>query len=302
MLRFAAGVLITGLASLASFSQSPAPKNTPDPYDAQRMVRQTEQDNRRFEAKPSNGRGFNTFARRSGNLLLHKHFHELYRRPNDSEITLPKPSAAVRTKYLEFLKGTESGLIVLAPTFDCARNAVVVDASERCTMFDFPGAGSAYSFRYENYRIPRLSDISFTGEQFLTVGDFTQGIITVIGDVPIEQVSSETSGMPFLNSFVPKASDTDKDFISGTERDGFTYKRSWEAATDTTYLMRSIAFRGQSYRSFENVSYDEFDFDKRRDVIVAFRIAERNADGSITLVWKKLADERSPTIESLISR
>ena len=28
----------------------------------------------------------------------------------------------------------------------------------------------------------------------------------------------------------------------------------------------------RSYRSFENVSYDEFDFDKRRDVIVRFAL------------------------------
>jgi hypothetical protein len=231
----------------------------------------------------------------------------LYRKPDNSEITLPKPSAAVKARYLEFLKGTESGLIVLAPTFDCAKNANIIDASERCTRFDFPGAGSAYSFRYENYRIPRLSDISFTGEQFLTVGDFTQGIITVIGDVPIEQVGIETVGLQFLKSFQPTRPPAETfgaggDFISGIERDGFIYKRSWEAVTDTTYLMRSIAFRGQSYRMFENVSYDEFDFDKRRDVIVVFRIAERNADDSITIVWKKLADERSPSIGSLIDR
>ena len=173
MLRLAAGVLMTGFASLAVFSQSPAPKNTPDPYEAQRMVRRSQQNNRRFEALPSNGRGLNYTAKRSANILLHKHFRELYRKPNASEISLPKPSTAVRAKYLEFLKGPESGLTVLAPTFDCARNAVVVNASERCTRFDFPGAGSAYSFRYGHYRIPVVGHIVH-GRTISDCGRFTQ--------------------------------------------------------------------------------------------------------------------------------
>jgi hypothetical protein len=125
--------------------------------------------------------------------------------------------------------------------------------------------------------------------------------------VPIEQVGAGTIGMGFLRSFEPTrqlddAVKLDGDFIIGVVHDGLTYKRSWEVTAGTTYLLRSVAYRGQSMRLFENVTYNEFEFDKRRDVIVAFRVVEVNAGGNLTIVWKKLTDEKSPSVSSLIAQ
>src|SRR5687768_7275195 len=153
MLRLVFAGLVVGFSSWANLAQTlPAPQGTPDPYEAQRMIRRTEQANRRFGAMRSRGQDFSALDRRIRNTLLHQHFRELYRKPDDSEIELLKPSAELRARYREFLNGSESGLTVLAPNFDCARIAIVINASERCVKFDFPGAGSSYSFRNGTYR------------------------------------------------------------------------------------------------------------------------------------------------------
>ena len=61
--------------------------------------------------------------------------------------------------------------------------------------------------------------------------------------------------------------------------------------------MRSIASRGKYIRSVLGVDYDEMGFDRRKDVIVVFRIVQRHADGAVTILWKRLAERDSPKIK-----
>jgi hypothetical protein len=49
-------------------------------------------------------------------------------------------------------------------------------------------------------------------------------------------------------------------------------------------------------RSIDGITYNELDYDKRRDVIVAFRVVDRDGTGNLTLLWKKLRDTGSPTL------
>jgi hypothetical protein len=49
-------------------------------------------------------------------------------------------------------------------------------------------------------------------------------------------------------------------------------------------------------RAVRGISYNELDFDKRRDVIVAFRVVRMDPDGSISILWKQLADGESPKL------
>ena len=39
------------------------------------------------------------------------------------------------------------------------------------------------------------------------------------------------------------------------------------------------------------------DFDRRRNVIVAFRVVERDDNGDTTIVWKRLRDVASPKLK-----
>ena len=60
--------------------------------------------------------------------------------------------------------------------------------------------------------------------------------------------------------------------------------------------MRSIAYRGNYYRAIDGFLYDELDFDKRKDVTVAFRIIRRDEE-SVTIIWKQLVEKDSPKVK-----
>ena len=87
-------------------------------------------------------------------------------------------------------------------------------------------------------------------------------------------------------------------WINGIENDGFFYCRNLEASENTTYVLRSIAYRGSYYRAIEGFVYDELDFDERRDVTVAFRIVRRDSE-SVTILWKILENQKSPAIKKI---
>jgi hypothetical protein len=74
--------------------------------------------------------------------------------------------------------------------------------------------------------------------------------------------------------------------------------RSWvKAELGTNFLLRSVAYRGKVIRSFEGATYNEMDFDKRRDILLVLRPLEVLVDGSLILAWKKLSETKSPKLE-----
>jgi len=227
---------------------------------------------------------------------------ELYRKPNKDELKLLAPNQTDLKKFAEFLNQPNTGIIKLTRDLGCADNPDVVNASADCLLYTMPGGGSSFSFRTNNYRIRRLADLTFTDNRFLATGFLLHGIFVDLGDVPLEQISLSAKGLQFINDFqavnsFQKAKDIDRDLINGIEKNGFVYRRAVQAKENSTYILRSIAYRGNSYRAAQGFSYDEFNFDKRRDIIVAFRIVSRDEDGSVTIIWKELQDKKSPKIE-----
>lgn len=65
---------------------------------------------------------------------------------------------------------------------------------------------------------------------------------------------------------------------------------------DRTYALRAVAYRGKVIRSMAGIRYNELEYDRRRDVIVAFRVVDMDSEG-VTIVWRKLADIESPKIK-----
>jgi hypothetical protein len=226
----------------------------------------------------------------------------LYRKPSKKELKLVAPGDDVRGKYAEFLRQTDTGLIKLINDKGCSENVKVVVATDDCLKYTMPGAGSSYSFRAETYRIPRLSDITFTGDSFQAEGVLLHGIFVNVGDVPLEKVSLQTAGMKFLTDFAPepdfdKAKIVDAQLSVGIKKDNFIYRRALFAVENSTFALRSIAYDGKSLRALKGVIYNEFEFDKRRDVIVVFRIVQKDAAGNVTILWKELQRKDSPIIK-----
>lgn len=167
---------------------------------------------------------------------------------------------------------------------DCVSDTGLIAASEKCLPYRMPGAGIAYSFRTESYRLPRLADLILHEGIFKTGGAFQQVMIVHLGDVPVEDVTIGTNGMKFLIESKPvKDSDdftrNEEDFIKGIERDGFLYRKGEHVKKNSTYALRSIAYRGTYLRTIDNITYDELDFDSRRDVVVVFPIGKKDSTG-----------------------
>jgi hypothetical protein len=226
----------------------------------------------------------------------------LYRKPSKKELKLVAPGEDLLVKYAEFLRQPNTGLIKLINDKGCSENVKIVVATDDCLKYTMPGAGSSYSFRTETYRIPRLSDITFTDNSFQAEGVLLHGIFVNIGDVPLEKVSLQTTGMKFLTDFSPepdfdKAKIVDAQLSVGIKKDNFIYRRALYAMENSTFALRSIAYDGKSFRALRGVIYNEFDFDKRRDVIVVFRIVQKDASGNVTILWKELQRKNSPVIK-----
>lgn len=234
--------------------------------------------------------------------ILRQHIKPLYRKPTKEELAAIAPKALLFEKYAAFLNRSGTGLTRLVPDAGCADNTKVVVASDDCLKYTLPGAGFAYSFRINNYRLPSLADLIFTDNSFQASGVLLHGILVNIGDVPLEKVTLQTNGLKYLVDFQPvtdfeQAKETDKLLVEGIEQDGFVYRRGLRAVEGATYVLRSIAYQGTHYRAVKGVTYNELEFDKRQDIIVAFRIVEKDADQSVTILWRELERKEAPKMK-----
>jgi len=254
---------------------------------------------RNLDATPSLSESEMTSLRLS---VLHKYADPLYRKPTKDELESVKPSPALFERYRAILEREDAGLFKLVPDAGCAENSKVVTASEVCMKFTFPGAGNSYSFRVKNYRIRQLADLTFSGSDLVITGSLTHGIFVDLGDVPINEVSLQTAGLKYLIDFQPsagfkEANTVNESLIKGIKQNGFLYTRSLPVIENNTYALRSIAYRGRVMTSIKGVPYNELDFDRRRDIVVVFRIVQKDADGSISILWNQLSDKEAPKIK-----
>jgi hypothetical protein len=211
------------------------------------------------------------------------------------------PSAQLISKYDSFLResGEASGLIKLFPDQGCENNAHIIRIDEVCTNW-IPNS-AFYSFREKEYTVDYLSDITYKNNFLVTDGILAQGIIAAIGDVPLENVSLSVGGMKFLIDYQPAVQSREavNQFIEigkGLKIGGYEYRKAVPAFENMTYALRVIAYRGSFYSSYRGRLFDVLYGDKRRDLILAFRVLKKNADGSITLLWKELDHRKSPKL------
>ncbi len=233
-------------------------------------------------------------------LLVGK--ESIYRKPSRTETAALAVSDDLLMKYSEFLKVKGTGIVKLSSDSSCVSASDVVVASEKCLPFQMPGAGTAFSFRTESYRLPRLADVILVNGDIKTGGVFQQVIAVDIGDVPIDTIAIESDALRYLVTAKPAADSSefmkfDNELLSGIEANGLVYRKNQLATLNTTFAIRSFAYRGKSLRTLDGYAYNELDYDKRRDVIVVFRIVNKDASGNITLLWKKLKDVEAPVLK-----
>ena len=297
---------------LCNFSIFVYPQNA----DADAARRRQEQENlrRQQERDLNQRRVFLDNLRRNNRINT----TEFKREPLNKSFVLSKKDRELRDKLTapdnedlalveEFLKQPHTGIFRLFPDNDCLTNAVVyVDG--RCKNI-FPGTWF-YSFRKKDYSDDVAFDIWLKDGAFITDGFLSQGILVKLGNFSLENVTLESKGAKFLADFKParESPEIKKQYDrigDGIESEGYRYSRNVEAEVGEIYLMRVVGYEVQKMdlNKVLKTGDDKIKFkfqtinrDERKDVIIAFRVIRKEADGNLTIVWKQLDEKKSPEI------
>ncbi len=234
--------------------------------------------------------------------LPNQQIRDLYRKPTARETAIIAPSTKLTDIYADFLSQKRTGIVKLNADSQCSENTEIVSAADECSRYKIPGAGTSYSFRFESYRIPRLADLVLENDILRIDGIYQEGIMANLGDVPIESITLRSNGLKYLVELRPapdsdELTRTETRLGNGIKADGYVYGLGFYAREKTTYVVRSIAFKGVFMRSLRGHTYDEFQFDKRADVVVVFRVVEKDPNGNVTIVWKELSRTDSRTLK-----
>ncbi|HYJ85358.1 MAG TPA: hypothetical protein VEW46_04830 [Pyrinomonadaceae bacterium] len=190
-----------------------------------------------------------------------------------------QPSEQDRLAYTDFLSQPKTGIVRLMPREKYDDNAYKDMKKPSVTI---RGGGAFYSFSRDSHDYNSGSPEILLERGQLSVGfaggDY--GILTTLGDVPVEQITIEHPSVRFLAEYsVPKeeldARSEGMRFWKGVTFGGGTFKRQAPAAVDVTYALRSINLVG-------------------RGVLVVFKVVRQDGDGSVTLVWKQLKTYDKP--------
>ncbi|REJ77874.1 MAG: hypothetical protein DWQ47_16060 [Acidobacteria bacterium] len=301
-------VLVVVLASTAlAYGQggsTPYPDPTPDRLNPERgagqAMRQADELNRRSDAlRMTQNLPPSVPDKRRQEFL--DNIRPFYRESTDEEWQFLSPSEEDKEAYKTAAKGKDAGLIVLVEDKGCATNSQIVDASPECKGLTMPGAGSGFSFRMKDYRMHHIADIVFKDGQIQALGVLNHGIMVDLGDVAIEGVDEKTEGVGYLAKIkaskdFKQAADLANKLTKGIEKDGRRYASILTAKTGSTYVLRSIAYEGESLKKVGGVIFNELELDKRRDVLVAFRIV-RLENGRATILWREIDDDKSPELK-----
>lgn len=207
----------------------------------------------------------------------------------------------------EFLKQPRTGIFRLFPDNNCFTKGVVyVDG--KCKII-FPGTWF-YSFREKDYSDNIIFDLWLKNGVFITGGFLSQGILVKLGNFSLDNVTLESKGAKFLADFKPAENSAGikgqyEKISTGIESNGYKYSRAVKAEVGEVYLMRVVAYRvqkkvlGKILKTAGNKTESYFQIinrDERNDLIIAFRIIRKEADGNLTIIWKELDEKKSPEI------
>lgn len=234
-----------------------------------------------------------TVIRRSGSYVLRS-------RPTREQKRKLQPSARDLARYAGFLEQSRTGIFRLMPDVGCAENVNIIRADATC--LNYVPESSYYSFREKEHTIEMLADIRLKNGYLISDGILSQGIMVSLGDVELEKLSPAAEGLDFLTNFAPHTQGTEAqkqymEMMRGVKVGKYEYKKALPSVENTTYALRVVAYRGNVFRSFRGYRFDLLDGDKRIDLTLAFRIIRKDADGSLTLLWKEIERRAAPRLE-----
>ena len=181
------------------------------------------------------------------------------------------PAAEDEAAYADFLAQPETGLLRLLPR-------EIYDAEvykNRSKLLTLRGGGSYYSFTERSHDYSQFTDIGLEqGQLKAGFAGANYGMLTNLGDVPLENVSLEMPAVHVLAMHTPAADEPHARIEQSRTSKGVTvgdtsYTNRMPLVANTTYLVRSINYAGS-------------------DALVAFRVVRIDTDGSAIILWKLL--------------
>jgi hypothetical protein len=203
------------------------------------------------------------------------------------------PSRDDRATFAAFLGMPNTGLIRLLP-----RESLTYQTKKRPPSI--PGGGAYYSFANVTHFYGYGSDIELNLGN-LSVGSFLgYGLLTNLGDVPLEEVALIDSRSSFIAAYKPAVTFLEARaealrFRNAVTIDGVRYQDKLPAEVNATYLLRSINYGKPVVGS--NASARAVSSARRTDVLVAFRVVRKDTDGSVIIAWKLLKKYSAPKLD-----
>jgi len=180
-------------------------------------------------------------------------------RSKTSSLARPAPSAADRKAFAVFLKQPNTGLVRLVPDLQKKLTSVA-------NLEAPPVSGFSYSFVKKSYSNFNNFDILLSRDKLFAGG---YGIITTLGDEPLETITIAHPSAAYLSSYQPQFNQVDKAKRMGFDVDGKHYSGEAAVEINQTYLLRSI-------------------IRKKSDALVALRVVGKESNGGVTIAWKLL--------------
>ena len=190
------------------------------------------------------------------------------------------PSDEDKSAYAEFLRSPDTGLIRLLPREKFDSNSRPENTKMLSTI---RGGGAYYSFSRLTHDYNVGCDIELAQGTLLTgFAGADYGLLTTLGDVPLENVSLETGAARILAAYSPApdephARSEQRRTSEGVTIDGVSYTRRLPLRLNSTYVLRSVV-------------YDQ------SDTVVAFRVVRIDNDGSAIILWKLLKKYPKPSL------
>jgi hypothetical protein len=234
-----------------------------------------------------------TVIQRTGSFILRT-------KPTKEQKKRLQPNPLDLQRYEDFLEQPRTGIFRLMPDAGCTENVNVIRVDAVC--LNYVPESSYYSFREKEHTIEMLADIRLRNGFLISDGILSQGILVQLGEVELEKVALESEGMAFLSAFSPSSLSLEAQkqyfqMMRGVKVGKYEYKKAVPMIENATYALRVIAYKGNVFRSFRGYRFDILDGDKRIDLTLAFRVIRKDADGSITLLWKEIERKDSPRLE-----
>jgi hypothetical protein len=261
-LKFASCLIVIGSASIASYSQL---QQSRENADWEQRQRQRQREERETENRTRNLRnlGDRRAIRSSSPSASPRDVSPS--KLTDEQKGLLKASPQDEAAFAGFLSQPDTGLIRLLPR----------EKYDHTIEMPLKGGGAYYSFIKLSHQASPWSDIKFQdGQLHAGVNDLTLGLITVLGDVPLENLDSNHPAVKFIGQSVAPVNYADyQDQVvqhrSGFKAGGRLYRSVQQAQLNATYLLRSTIYH-------------------RADTVIALRLIRKDSDGGVTLLWKIL--------------